>query len=64
METVTRLTGLARDIDTSTNRIAVLVGALKEYSYMDQARFQEVDVHQGIENTLKILYHKLKKAWP
>jgi signal transduction histidine kinase len=62
VETVTRLTGLARDIDTSTNRIADLVGALKEYSYMDQARFQEVDVHQGIENTLKILYHKLKKG--
>jgi signal transduction histidine kinase len=62
VETVTRLTGLARDIETSTNRIADLVGALKEYSYMDQARFQEVDVHQGIENTLKILYHKLKKG--
>jgi signal transduction histidine kinase len=62
IETVTRLTGLARDIETSTNRIADLVGALKEYSYMDQARYQEVDVHQGIENTLKILSHKLKKG--
>lgn len=62
IETVTRLTSLARDIETSTNRIADLVGALKEYSYMDQARYQEVDVHQGIENTLKILSHKLKKG--
>jgi signal transduction histidine kinase len=62
IETVTRLTALGRDIETSTNRIADLVGALKEYSYMDQARYQEVDVHQGIENTLKILYHKLKKG--
>jgi signal transduction histidine kinase len=62
IETVTRLTAMARDIETSTNRIADLVGALKEYSYMDQARYQEVDVHQGIENTLKILSHKLKKG--
>jgi signal transduction histidine kinase len=61
-ETVTRLTALARDIESSTNRIADLVGALKQYSYMDQARFQEVDVHQGLETTLKILQHKLKKG--
>lgn len=61
-ETVTRLTALARDIETSTNRISDLVGALKEYSYMDQARYQEVDIHQGLENTLKILQHKLKKG--
>ena len=62
VETVTRLTALARDVETSTNRIADLVGALKEYSYMDQAHYQEVDIHQGIENTLKILFHKLKKG--
>ena len=53
LETVIRLTALARDIESSTNRIAELVAALKEYSYMDQARFQEVDIHQGLENTLK-----------
>ena len=29
---------------------------------MDQAPLQEVDVHQGIENTLTILNHKLKKG--
>ncbi|HXE14162.1 MAG TPA: ATP-binding protein [Bryobacteraceae bacterium] len=62
LETVIRLTALARDIESSTNRIAELVAALKEYSYMDQARFQEVDVHQGLENTLKIMQHKLKKG--
>jgi signal transduction histidine kinase len=62
LETVTRLTALARDIESSTDRISELVSALKEYSYMDQARFQEVDIHQGIENTLKIMNHKLKKG--
>jgi signal transduction histidine kinase len=62
LEVVTRLTAMARDIESSTNRIAELVAALKEYSYMDQARFQEIDVHQGLENTLKIMNHKLKKG--
>jgi signal transduction histidine kinase len=39
-----------------------LVGAVKQYSYMDQASRQEVDVHEGIENTLTILAHKLKRG--
>ena len=37
-----------------------LVGAVKEYSYMDRAPEQEVDVHDGIEKTLLVLGHKLR----
>jgi signal transduction histidine kinase len=62
LETVMRLASLSRDIETSTDRIVELVAALKEYSYMDQARFQESDVHQGIESTLKVMHHKLKNG--
>lgn len=62
LETVMRLASLARDIETSTDRIAELVAALKEYSYMDQARFQEIDVHRGLDSTLKVMHHKLKKG--
>lgn len=52
---------LVTDIRASTARISELVGAIKEYSYMDQAPVQEVDLHKGLENTLLILKHKLKK---
>ena len=52
---------LVQDIKAGTTRISELVGAIKEYSYMDQASRQEVDLHKGIENTLLILKHKLKK---
>lgn len=52
---------LVTDIRTSTARISELVGAIKEYSYMDQAPVQEVDLHKGLENTLLILKYKLKK---
>jgi signal transduction histidine kinase len=52
---------LAKEIKTSTSRISELVGAIKEYSYMDQASKQEVDVHKALENTLLILKYKLKK---
>jgi signal transduction histidine kinase len=55
--TIARLIG---EIETSTKRISDLVRAIKEYSYMDQAAMQEIDLHQGLESTLTILHHRLK----
>ena len=52
---------LASEIKTGTARISELVGAIKEYSYMDQASVQEVDVHKALESTLLILKYKLRK---
>jgi signal transduction histidine kinase len=57
--TVTRLVD---EIDNATGRIADLVQSIKEYSYMDQMPEQEVDVHKGIESTLKMLRHRLKNG--
>ncbi len=53
---------LIDEIENSTKRISDLVHAIKEYSYMDRASMQEVDVHQGIESTLAILGHRLKSG--
>ena len=52
---------LASEIKTSTARISELVGAIKEYSYMDQASIQKVDIHRALETTLLILKYKLRK---
>lgn len=52
---------LASEIKASTARISELVGAIKEYSYMDQASRQEVDLQKGLESTLLILKYKLRK---
>ena len=51
---------LINEIEISTKRISHLVQAIKEYSYMDQAAMQVIDLHQGLENTLTILHHRLK----
>ena len=51
---------LLTQVEQSTTRISDLVTAIKEYSYMDRAHLQEVDIHDGLENTLIILGHKLK----
>jgi len=54
--------GLIHEIDNSTKRISDLVGAIKRYSYMDQAAMQEVNLRDDLENTLKIFGHWLKKG--
>jgi len=53
---------LTREIEASTGRISELVRAIKEYTYMDQAPEQEVDVHRGIESTLTMLKFRLKRG--
>jgi signal transduction histidine kinase len=52
---------LANEIKAGTARISELVAAIKEYSYMDQAAVQKVDIHKGLDSTLLILKFKLKK---
>jgi signal transduction histidine kinase len=52
---------LANEIKASTARISELVLAIKEYTYMDQASVQEIDIQKGLENTLLILKYKLRK---
>jgi signal transduction histidine kinase len=51
---------MVKEIDQSATRIFELVRAVKEYTYMDQAAEQEIDIHAGIESTLTILAYKLR----
>ncbi|MFT5143145.1 MAG: signal transduction histidine kinase [Thalassolituus oleivorans] len=51
---------LLQEINHGAERISIIVGALKDYSYLDQAPIQEVDVNKGVRNTLIILNAKLK----
>jgi signal transduction histidine kinase len=43
----------------SAQSISEVVRAIKNYSYLDRAPVQDVDVHESLENTLIILRHKL-----
>jgi signal transduction histidine kinase len=44
----------------STARIFDLIRAIKDYSYMDQAPIQDVDVPQSLENTLAMLQSRFQ----
>src|SRR5215469_4129537 len=56
------IASLLNEIESSTSRIADLVRAIKEYTYMDQSPVQNVDVVKSLETTLTILNHKLKRG--
>ena len=50
------------EIQQTTERISQIVRAMKSYTYLDQAPLLEVDIHEGLENTLVIMQHKLKQG--
>jgi len=51
------------DIEEASKRIADLVGAVKNFTHMDQGHDKQyADVHDGIRNTLTMLQHKIHKG--
>ena len=53
---------LMLEIEDSTTRVSTLVGAAKQYSQMDRASAQDVDVRDGLISTMVMLSHKIKGA--
>jgi signal transduction histidine kinase len=51
---------LLYEVEEGAARLSAIVGALKSYSYLDQAPIQEIDVTKGLDDTLLILKSKLK----
>ena len=49
------------EIEDSTNRVSTLVGAAKQYSQLDRAPFQVVDVHELLDSTLMMLGGKIRR---
>jgi signal transduction histidine kinase len=53
---------LAGELAESTDRMSKLVAAIKSYAYMDRGGLVEVDLHEGLDTTLMVLGHKLKRT--
>jgi signal transduction histidine kinase len=60
--TLLEMERIAEELEHSSARISDLIKAIKEYSYMDQGAMQEVDIERGLETTLTIMNHKLKRG--
>jgi signal transduction histidine kinase len=54
---------MVTDIEEASRRIADLVGAVKNFTHMDQGHDKQyADIHSGIRNTLTMLHHKIHKG--
>ncbi len=51
---------LVAEIGEGAARVSEIVKSLKDYTYMDRAPVQAVDVHEGLETTLVMLRSRLK----
>jgi two-component system, NtrC family, sensor kinase len=47
-------------IQTGADRICDIVLSLRNFSRLDEAEFKQANIHDGIDNTLMILKHRLK----
>jgi signal transduction histidine kinase len=53
---------LLEEIRHGAGRVSEIVGALKSYSYLGQAPIQDIDINEGLRQTLIIMRSKLKKG--
>ncbi len=53
---------MAQAMVDSTRRIFAIITAVKDYSWMDQAPIQEVDIPQSLDTTLAMLQSRLEKV--
>lgn len=49
-----------RVITEVSTRISGMVRSLKNFARLDEADFQKTDIHDGIENTLRLVHHQFK----
>ena len=54
------LPSIVKSMKMGTERIRQIVVSLRNFSRLDEADFKAVDIHEGIDNTLLILQHRLK----
>ena len=51
---------ILKSIKVGSDRIREIVLSLRNFSRLDEAEFKPVDIHEGINNTLMILQHRIK----
>jgi signal transduction histidine kinase len=62
MSEIYEVQSLLTEIHAGSQRISEIVAAMKSYTFMDQAALLEIDLHEGLNNTLVILRNRLKSG--
>ena len=53
---------LLNSMELGTKRISEIVRSLRNFSRIDESEFKSVNIHEGLDNTLTILQHRLKES--
>jgi signal transduction histidine kinase len=61
-KTISILEVNSRTLLVAADRIASIVGSLKNFARLDEADFKKADIHEGLESTLTLIQHELKKG--
>ena len=54
--------GYAKEVARATAQVSGLVDTMKQYTYMDQAPLQDVDLSESLESTLAVLGHRFERG--
>ena len=46
---------------TASERIITIVQSLKNFARLDESEFQEADIHEGLDSTLTLIHHAIKR---
>jgi two-component system NtrC family sensor kinase len=46
---------------TASERITTIVKSLRNFARLDESEFQEADIHEGLDSTLTLLHHEIKR---
>ena len=55
LDDISRINGMACD------RIIAIVGSLRNFARLDEADFKRADLHEGLESTLTLVHHEMKR---
>ncbi len=53
---------LMKSMQDGANRIREIILSLRNFSRLDEAQIKQVNIHEGIDSTLLMLQHRLKKG--
>lgn len=56
------IVNILRSMQIGSERIQKIVLSLRNFSRLDEAKFKAVDIHEGMDNTLLILQHRLQET--
>ncbi len=51
-----------RVIDSGTQRVTEIVRRLRAFARLDEAELKTVDIHEGLDDTLMLMHHELKRG--